>query len=194
VDPALRQILVDRDEAAFERIYYEDKCQHLFSVDWKQGDDEIVQFCADCLDLPSLSGEWRDGQLFILLAGHERRVPLVEDIEDRHITICTLNDMLSPKFEIRYIVASGGSDTAGFAALSCADWQLLESECPEVVAENFIDPRKLPNLFTEFTEANLPVPARARYKRMFNRNTCQPPPAVTKPVVTKPWWKFWASG
>jgi hypothetical protein len=37
-------------------------------------------------------------------------------------------------------------------------------------AENFIDPRKLPNLMTELTDEKLPANARARFERMLERN------------------------
>jgi hypothetical protein len=94
------------------------------------------------------------------------------DIADRHVTICTLNDLLSPKFEIRFIVFSHGSDTLGFAAFSVTDWQELGKASPTAVAENFIDPRKLPNLMTELTEQMLPANARARIQRMDERNRC----------------------
>ena len=92
------------------------------------------------------------------------------DVADRHITLCTLNDLLSPKHEIRFIILSHGSDTVGFAALSVADWRELEKANADAVAENFVDPRKLPNLVTELTDEKLPPKARARFERMLERN------------------------
>src|SRR5262249_50878037 len=96
--------------------------------------------------------------------------PLQMDEGDRHITICTLNDMLVPKYEIRYLVFSHGSDTAGLAALAVADWQGLEKANAAAVAENFVDPRKLPNVFTELTDDKRPAPARACFERMRKGN------------------------
>jgi hypothetical protein len=119
---------------------------------------------------PSLTAEWRNEDLYVILEGLEVRVPLQIDAADRHITICTLNDVLSPKYEIRFLVFSHGSDTLGFAALSVAEWRELEDANADGVAENFIDPRKLPNLMTELTDASLPPKARARFKRMLERN------------------------
>ena len=89
---------------------------------------------------------------------------------DRHITICTLNDVLSPKYEVRFLVFSHGSDTLGFAALDMATWQQVEKADPTVVAENFIDPRKLPNIVNDLVDAKLPPLARARFERLLNRN------------------------
>ena len=50
----------------------------------------------------------------------------------------------------------------------------LEKANPAVVAENFIDPRRLPNLMTELTDEKLPANARARFGRMLNRNKTRP--------------------
>jgi hypothetical protein len=137
---------------------------------WREDDAEIIRCCAVSLDLPSVTAAWRDEDLFIIFDGREVRVPLQVDVADRHITICALNDLLSLKFEIRFLIFSHGSDTLGFAALSVADWRGLEKANPSVVAENFIDPRKLPNLMTELTDEKLPASARARFERMLERS------------------------
>jgi len=166
----LRQLVIDRDEVSLERAYFESECPHFFAVDWREDDADIVRYCAECLELPALIAEWRDEALYVILDGREVRVPLQIGVADRHITICTLNDVLSPTYEIRFLVFSHGSDTLGFAALSVADWQELDKANPAVVAENFIDPRKLPNLMTELTDEKLPADARARFQRMLERN------------------------
>ena len=139
-------------------------------MDWREDDADIVSSCAKALELKSLTAEWRDEDLFIIFDGREVRTPLQIDVADRHITICTLNDVLSPKYEIRFLVFSHRSDTLGFAALGVADWRELEEANQAVVEESFIDPRKLPNLMTELTDEKLPANARARFERMLNRN------------------------
>lgn len=166
----LRQLVLGRDEIGLERAYFDSECPHFFAVDWREDDADIVAYCAEALELDSLTAEWRDDDLFIIYDGREVRVPLLMDLADRHITICTLNDVLGPKYEIRFLVFSHGSDTLGFAALSMAEWNELEEADWGVVAENFIDPRKLPNLVTELTDEKLPADARARFQRMLNRN------------------------
>jgi hypothetical protein len=170
MSPELRQLVIDRDEIGLERAYFDKESPHFFSVDWGEDDADIVSYCAQALELESLTAEWRDEDLYITFDDREVRVPLLIDVADRHITICTLNDVLSPKHEVRFLVFSHGSDTLGFAALSVADWRELEKANAAVVAENFIDPRKLPNLMTELTNEKLPANARARFERMLNRN------------------------
>jgi len=170
MNPELRQMVIDRDEVGLERAHFDNTCPQFFAVDWREDDADIVAYCADALELDSLTSEWRDEDLFINFDGSEVQVPLQIDVADRHTTICTLNDVLSPKYEIRFLVFTHASDALGSAALTIADWQVLERISPAVVAENFIDPRRLPNLVTELTDEMLPVDARARFERMLNRN------------------------
>lgn len=170
MSPELLQMVMDRDEVGLERAYFDNEFPHFFAVDWREDDADIVAYCAEALQLDSLTAEWRDERLFICFDGREVQVPLRMDVADRHITVCTLNEVLAPQYEVRFLVFSHGSDTAGFAALSAADWRLLEQANADVVAENFIDPRKLPNLMSELTDEKLPAMARARYERMLERN------------------------
>jgi hypothetical protein len=170
MSPEFRQMVLERDEVGLERAYFENECPHIFAVDWRGDDADIVTDCAAALELDSLSADWRGDELFIIYDGKEVSVPLQMDVADRHITICTLNDLLSPQYEVRFLVFSHGSDTLGFAALSFADWRELEKANAPAVAENFIDPRQLPNLMTELSDEKLPPAARARYERMVDRN------------------------
>jgi hypothetical protein len=170
MNPELRQMVIDRDEVGLERAFFDNECPHFFAVDWREDDADIVAYCAEVLQLDSLTAEWRGEDLFITFDDREVRVPLLMDVADRHITICTLNDVLSPNYEVRFLLFSHGCDTGGFAALSLADWRELEKANAAVVAENFLDPRKLPNLMTELTDEKLPANARARFERMLNRN------------------------
>jgi hypothetical protein len=165
----LRQMVIDRDELELERAFFENRCPQFFAVDWREDEADIVGYCAQALGLESLTAEWRDGDLFVIFEGCEVLLPLQLDAADRHITICALNGILSPNYEVRFLVFSHGSDTLGFAALSAADWRELEMANTAAVEENFIDPRKLPNLMTELTDDKLPPSARARFNRMLNR-------------------------
>src|SRR5262245_41960306 len=98
--PEFRQMVIHRDEVGLERAYFDYRCPHFFAVDWRQDDADIVTDCAECLGLGSLAAEWRGENLFLVYEGREVRVPLQNDVADRHITICTINDLLSPQYEI----------------------------------------------------------------------------------------------
>ena len=170
MDQALRQWLKDENERAIDDAFFDSGCPHFFAVDWGEDDADIVEYCAGCIGVDSLRAEWRDDSLVIIRDANETTVPLKNDDGDRHITICTLNDVLQPEYEIRFLVCSHGSDTAGFAALSAADWQTLDTELPHPVKANFIKLAELPNIFTGMTDKHLPEEARARFQRMLDGN------------------------
>jgi hypothetical protein len=183
MEQSLRQWLIERDERAIDGAYLDNACPHFFAVDWREDDKEIVQCCADCLGDESLRAEWRDSTLVIIRDGNETTVPLANDEGDRDVTIRTLNNVLRPNYEIRWLVSSHGSDTAGFAVLASGDWQLLEAESIQGINENFVKIDLLPNMFTEMTDQHLPGPARNRFTRMVEWNR--------RPQPTRPWWRFW---
>ena len=170
MDQALRRMLSDRDDGAIDDAFFENGCCHFFAVDWREDDADIVEYCAKCLGLPSLRAEWRGESLVIIHDENETPVPLANDDGDRHVTISTLNELLQPEYEIRFLVCSHGSDTAGFAVLPTADWHSLENGFPQATAENFIRLRAIPSMFTELTDNQPPAAARARFQRMLERN------------------------
>lgn len=170
MEAALRQWLIEGDEAAIDQAFFDSGCPHFFAVDWGEDDADVVQRCAACLDDASLRAEWRGEDLVILRDDEETTVPLRNDAGDRDVTIRALNDVLQPDYEIRLLVCSHGGDTAGFAVLPAADWEVLDSELPEPVSANFIKLALLPNIFTEMTDKHLPQEASARFQRMVERN------------------------
>lgn len=170
MEQSLRQWLTEHDEGAIDDAFFDNECPHFFAIDWREDHADIVQYCADCLGNDAIRGEWRDDMLVIIRDGNETTVPLANDEGDRDVTVRTLNDVLQPHYEIRFLVCSHGSDTAGFAVLPGADWQLLDAELPESVNANFIKLALLPNIFTEMMDKHLPEGARARFHRMLDRN------------------------
>ena len=102
-------------------------------------------------DVPDLVGHWL----------------LVSRIEIPHRT-----DLARTIASLWDVTAPGGtmSVTVLQVELPKAIQDELEKANAAVVAENFIDPRKLPNLMTELTDEKLPANARARFERMLNRN------------------------
>jgi hypothetical protein len=170
MEESFHQWLIENDERAIDDAFFNDECSHFFSVDWREDDADIVQYCADCLGIDSMRAEWQGDTLVIICDDNETIVPLANDEGDRDITIRTLNDVLQPHYEIRLLACSHGSDTAGFAVLPASDWQSLDSGLPETVNANFIRLSMLPNIFTEMNDDHLPEAARLRFQRMIERN------------------------
>ena len=183
MEQLLWQWLNYREEGAIDDAFFDNECPHFFAVDWHEDDGDVVQFCSDCLVDDSLQCEWRGERLVVSRDGNETAVPLASNEGDRDVTIRTLNDVLQPDYEIRLLVSSHGSDTAGFVVLASDEWQSLDSTLSQAVDENFVKLALLPNKFTDMTDDDLPEAARARFQRMLERNR--------KPQPQRPWWRFW---
>lgn len=127
----------------------------VFWVDWREEDDAIVADCETVLHTGSLFAELTPTEadpgfeIHIGYIGKRTRVPLRGGPEDRHITLHTLNQALSPDYEIRVCVDSLGGDTLAFVPLSTADWSTLESTYGARVAKHFRKIEAKPNLFTD---------------------------------------------
>ncbi|MEZ6143190.1 MAG: hypothetical protein R3B84_21710 [Zavarzinella sp.] len=170
MEQSFRHWLIDNNEGAIDDAFFNEECLHFFAIDWREDAVDIVQDCAGCLNKDKVQGEWQNDRFVIIRNGIETSVPLLNDDADRDITIRTLNNVLSPDYEIRFLVCSHGSDTAGFAVLSSSEWHTLESELPEVVDANFIKLSAIPNIFSEMTDEQLPPAALARFQRTLERN------------------------
>jgi len=72
-------------------------------------------------------------------------IPYEDDRTDRDITIKTLNDFISPKYQIRVFMESIGDDTLAFTVLNSDEWKELE---------NSIGKEKLDFFFTPVSELN----------------------------------------
>lgn len=124
-------------------------------VDWGEEDDAIVRYCENILQTGDLSAEVTNidedpgFEIHINYRGKRVRVPLVIGVEDRHITLHTLNQLLKPDYDIRVFDASNGSDTLVFLPLRSSEWAQLENEFGNKVEKHFRKIEEHPNLFTE---------------------------------------------
>jgi hypothetical protein len=148
IQPTIRSLIENPGTgAAFEALCDDDASS--FSVDWREEDDAILRDCEDVLKTGMLSADLEDDQLFIQFGQKRVRVPLTYSEADRHITLVTLNAVLHPDFEVRYVMASYGSDTLAFVPLPRADWLALEKQYGLAkVRAAFGTIRKSPDLFT----------------------------------------------
>jgi hypothetical protein len=155
------------DDDAFVELASNKEC--CFAVDWREEDRYIVQDCESILRTGRLRAEWVGDELFVTFGTKRLRAPLTESAADRHITLLTLNEALSPEFEVRMLYASVGNDTGVFVPLASDGWSTLEREACEVVSRRFHKLTTHPNTFTDLIK----VPAKAR---------------------PRPWWRFRAFG
>ena len=126
----------------------------VFWVDWREEDDAIVGYCEAILQTDSLSAELaeietKEGyEIHVQYRNKRIRVPLTYSLDDRHITICALNDALAPDYEVRFCIDSNGSDTLAFLPLPQNTWRTLEKSYGEKVSKHFYQLTATPNLFT----------------------------------------------
>jgi len=127
----------------------------VFWIDWRQEDETIADSCESVLQTGHLSGELvevdSDAGFEVYLQYRDRRikVPLNYTADDRHITLCALNRVLAPDFEVRFCIDSNGSDTLAFLPLECKQWRVFESKYGEALSKRFHKISERPNLFTD---------------------------------------------
>lgn len=125
----------------------------VFWIDWRQEDESIPESCEAVLQSGSLSGELvevdtDDGyEVYIKYKNKRLQVPLSYSGDDRNLTLATLNEILTPDYEIRFCHASSGSDTRAFAPLASSQWAELERKYGKTVGDHFAKLSDYPNLF-----------------------------------------------
>ena len=125
-------------------------------IDWREYDEDIISYFngllpqEDIVDVEIKEIKLGRGIDIILKKGNKSlTIPYEDDRTDRDITIKTLNDFISPKYQIRVFMESIGDDTLAFTVLNSNKWKELE---------NLVGKEKLDFFFTPVSELN----------RMFN--------------------------
>lgn len=127
----------------------------VFWIDWRQEDETIADSCELVLRTGHLSGELVEVdsvegyEVYLRYRDRRVRVPLSYSGDDRHITLCALNSVLAPEYEVRFCIDSNGSDMAAFLPLSCEQWEALELRYGSVLGQRFYKLADRPNLFTD---------------------------------------------
>ncbi|MEM1099702.1 MAG: hypothetical protein AAGH92_13050 [Planctomycetota bacterium] len=153
ISPTVLELLSSPSPESLEAMLDDESA--VFWVDWRQEDDTIPEACERVLNTGALSGELveidadPDFEVYIAYKRERIKVPLVVGLEDRHITLHTLNKALSPDYEIRFCADSSGSDTLAFIPLATQDWKRLESQYGSEVEKRFRPIQAKPNLFTD---------------------------------------------
>ena len=110
----------------------------IFWVDWREFDDAIIEYCEKCLKTNSLKAEMKEVSEDLELTINYENKTHTEKVVDRDRTIITLNEIIQPKYEIRFCNVSDGSDTLAFLPLSNQEWgQLIEKYGEEKINKCF---------------------------------------------------------
>ena len=119
-------------------------------IDWREYDEDIISYFngllpqEDIVDVEIKEIKLGRGIDIILKKGNKSSpIPYEDDRTDRDITIKTLNDFISPKYQIRVFMESIGDDTLAFTVLNSDKWKELE---------NLVGKEKLDFFFTPVSE------------------------------------------
>lgn len=104
-------------------------------VDWREYDEDIISYFngllpqEDIIDIEIKEIKLGRGINIILKKNNKSlTIPYEDDKTDRDITIKTLNDFISPKYQIRVFMESLCDDTIAFTVLNADEWKELENE------------------------------------------------------------------
>lgn len=149
----ITRLIESPTEDAIEALF--DDKDSVFWVDWREEDDAIVEYCESIIQTGNLTSEVVDAdndagfEMYINYKDKRAKVPLAIGTEDRHITIVTLNEVLTPDFEVRFCIDSNGADTLAFLPLATGEWRELETQYGESLAKRFYKLQMKPNVFTD---------------------------------------------
>ena len=116
-------------------------------IDWREYDEDIISYFNGLLaheDIIELETKEIDlGRGIDLILKKDNKVltiPYEDDETDRDITIKTLDEFISPKYQIRLFSESLGDDTLAFTVLNSDEWKELENEFGKEKLEFFFTP------------------------------------------------------
>ena len=116
-------------------------------IDWREYDEDIISYFNGLLaheDIIELETKEIDlGRGIDLILKKDNKVltiPYEDDETDRDITIKTLDEFISPKYQIRLFSESLGDDTLAFTVLNSNEWKELENEFGKEKLEFFFTP------------------------------------------------------
>ena len=116
-------------------------------IDWREYDEDIISYFngllpqEDIVDVEIKEIKLGRGIDIILKKGNKSlTIPYEDDRTDRDIAIKTLNDFISPKYQIRVFMESIGDDTLAFTVLNSDEWKELENEFGKEKLEFFFTP------------------------------------------------------
>ena len=116
-------------------------------IDWREYDEDIISYFNGLLaheDIIELETKEIDlGRGIDLILKKDNKVltiPYEDDETDRDITIKTLDEFISPKYQVRVFMESIGDDTLAFTVLNSDEWKELENSVGKEKLEFFFTP------------------------------------------------------
>lgn len=107
----------------------------LIWIDWREDDEDIPRYFNENLtDEDKINFECveieKERGIDIILKKNDvsTPIPYEDDCTDRDTTLKSIQEYVSPKYQIRWYMGSLGGDTLAFCILPTAQWNQLEQE------------------------------------------------------------------
>ena len=116
-------------------------------IDWREYDEDIISYFNGLLPQEDIVDveikEIKLGRGIDIILKKDNKVltiPYEDDETDRDITIKTLDEFISPKYQIRLFSESLGDDTLAFTVLNSDEWKELENSVGKEKLDFFFTP------------------------------------------------------
>ena len=137
------EFYIENPTADFYNDVFDGRYDIVMVVDWREEDEEIVNYCENILETGHLFAELEDAnnkQGFSITIQYGEKsllIPYLGEGSDRDTTLLSLNEILQPDYEIRFCKISDGSDTLQFIPLSKMLWHRLDMKYAAKMDELF---------------------------------------------------------
>ncbi|WP_270169821.1 hypothetical protein [Paenibacillus sp. SYP-B4298] len=132
LQPIIHVLQHSSDEAVLEEFV---EHESLIWVDWREDEEDVIQYFNNQLpEAHQIKCEMieidKPRGVDIVLSSADRKltIPFADDKTDRDSAIRSMQEMIAPHYEIRWFMASLGSDTLAFLLLSTEQWAELERQ------------------------------------------------------------------
>ena len=107
----------------------------LIWVDWRDFDESIIEYFnkklpdEDKIQFECVETEKERGvDIFMKKNGVSAPIPYADDCTDRDTTLRSIQEYLSPQYQLRWYMGSLGSDTLAFCIYPTSEWEQIEQE------------------------------------------------------------------
>lgn len=132
LQPVIHVLQHSSDENVMEQFF---EHESLIWIDWREDEGDIIQYFNDQLpESDQITCEIIDIDkprgVDIVLSSHDRKltIPFADDRTDRDSAIRAMQDMIAPRYQIRWFMESLGNDTLAYLLLSTEQWAELEKQ------------------------------------------------------------------
>ncbi|MDT0121987.1 hypothetical protein Q9R46_05000 [Paenibacillus sp. RRE4] len=132
LQPIIHVLRHSSDEDVVEQFF---EHESLIWIDWREDEGDIIQYFNDRLpESDQIKCEIIDIDkprgVDIVLSSNDRKlkIPFADDRTDRDSAIRAMQEMIAPRYQIRWFMESLGNDTLAYLLLSTEQWTELEKQ------------------------------------------------------------------